>query len=283
MPTPPRCWRLSAPCPSPNTASPSFTRRLTGRRCGRLPVLAQDDATTTLTTVARFTEDGKIEGDSATEATGTVRRQPAQRVRRIEWHAGSTPGLRGCFTAWARTAPGRSSRRPADLSAPTITASAISMSTGTSISLAAISSGCRLGCGCWSGRATCCWAGWNSEGCRNSEPTPCYAGRQVEVLTLTLPPDRHVQRLPAGRTIATRGVRFQLALVVRRPDRDCAAPTGLAHRPAIVLRPASRRRRTGSCRTPPRLWRSRHPGRTISGAGWSSGRSGPLASRAFPR
>src|SRR5262249_30053868 len=45
-------------------------------------------------------------------------------------------------------------------------------------------------------------------GLPDSEPTPCYAGHQVEVLTFTLPSERHVQRLPAGRTIAAEAFRF---------------------------------------------------------------------------
>ena len=84
-------------------------------------------------------------------------------------------------------------------------------------------------------------------GLPESEPTPCYAGRQVEVLTLTLPPERHVQRLPAGRTIATEAFEFtsRSSSPMARPSL-CGANFGLAHRPAIVLRPASRRRRAGA-------------------------------------
>jgi Domain of Unknown Function with PDB structure (DUF3857)/Transglutaminase-like superfamily len=40
-------------------------------------------------------------------------------------------------------------------------------------------------------------------------PTPCFSGRQVEELSLTLPPGRNIASLPTGKTLANHYLRYQ--------------------------------------------------------------------------
>jgi len=43
----------------------------------------------------------------------------------------------------------------------------------------------------------------------NAEPTPCWSGHQVEELSLTLPPGRNINSLPAGKTVENPYLRYQ--------------------------------------------------------------------------
>ena len=173
----------------------------------QIPVLSHDDASTTLTTIARFTEDGRIEGESATEASGPFATSLRSAVRRVE-SMGLDAGPSRVLHDLGEDGTGQVELPPADLSVPTITATgsfevdgAIHIAGGnilwppTGLRLLVRPGDLLLG------RV-------EQRGLPESEPTPCYAGRQVEVLTLTLPPERHVQRLPAGRTIATEAFEF---------------------------------------------------------------------------
>jgi Domain of Unknown Function with PDB structure (DUF3857)/Transglutaminase-like superfamily len=42
-----------------------------------------------------------------------------------------------------------------------------------------------------------------------TEPTPCFSGRQVEELSLTLPPGRDIEALPKGKTVENSYLRYQ--------------------------------------------------------------------------
>jgi Domain of Unknown Function with PDB structure (DUF3857)/Transglutaminase-like superfamily len=42
-----------------------------------------------------------------------------------------------------------------------------------------------------------------------AEPTPCFSGRQVEELSLTLPPGRDIELLPSGKTVENPYLRYQ--------------------------------------------------------------------------
>ena len=42
-----------------------------------------------------------------------------------------------------------------------------------------------------------------------AEPTPCFSGRQVEELSLTLPPGRNISSLPGGKTVDNAYLHYQ--------------------------------------------------------------------------
>jgi hypothetical protein len=42
-----------------------------------------------------------------------------------------------------------------------------------------------------------------------TEPAPCFSGRQVEELSLTLPPERDIEMLPRGKTVENPYLRYQ--------------------------------------------------------------------------
>ena len=86
----------------------------------------------------------------------------------------------------------------------------------------------------------------------DKEPTPCFAGRQVEELSLRLPDDRKPLRLPAEPADRHRGVHLHVPLGVRRSDRDGPSRAGLADRRTAVPGRAASRGRGGVARDPPR-------------------------------
>ena len=173
----------------------------------QIPVLAHDDASTTLTTVAHFTEDGRIEGESTTEASGAFTMSLRGAIRRIEG-MGMEAGPSRILHDLGEEGTGEVEPPAADLSAPRITAKG-TFDVDGAIHLAGGNilwppSGFRL----LVRPGDLLLGRLDLRGLPDTEPTPCYSGHQVEVLTFTLPAERHVQRLPTGRTIATEAFRF---------------------------------------------------------------------------
>ena len=211
----------------------------------QIPVLSHEDASTTLTTIARFTEDGRIEGESATEASGPFATSLRSAVRRVEFDG----ARRRAFAGAAR--PGRGRHRAGRTAA------------GGPVGANDHRDGQFRGR--WrhpyrrwqyplaADRAAA--AGATRRPAAGPGGTAGSAGKRADAVlrgATGRSPHAH-PAAGAARAAAAgwpddrdRGVRIHLALVVRWPDRHCAAPTGLAHRPAIVLRPASRRRRAGA-------------------------------------
>jgi len=173
----------------------------------QLPPLPPGAATTALTTTARFTADGRIIGDSTTEATGPFAlslRIAEQRVEAMGAEVGAAKQLR----SFGEEGTGRFAFPATDLSAETVTASGhfdldggIHLTGGNILSLP---SGLRL----LIRPGDLLLGPLGLRGLPDSEPTPCYAGRQTEVLTLTLPADRHIERLPQGRKITNAAFEF---------------------------------------------------------------------------
>jgi transglutaminase-like putative cysteine protease len=173
----------------------------TGPAMRQVPVLAPDAATTTLTTVAHFTENGRIVGESTTEATGPFALGLRQAAQRIET-AGNEAGSSRMLHELGEDGTGQLEMPSVDLSAPAVTAVGhFDVDGSTHIAggnLLSLPTGLRL----LVRPGDLLLGRLNQHGLPDSAPTPCYAGRQIEVLRLTLPPDRHVARLPAGRTVA---------------------------------------------------------------------------------
>jgi hypothetical protein len=172
-----------------------------------VPPLPPDAATTVLTTTAHLTAEGRIAGDSTTEATGPFALSLRIAEQRAEAMGTETAAAKQLH-AFGDEGTGRFEFPAIDLSAETATVSGhfdidgdAHLSGGNVLSLP---TGLRLLIHPGDLLLGPMWL----RGLPNREPTPCYAGHQVEVLKLTLPDDRHVDRLPTGHKISNASFEF---------------------------------------------------------------------------
>jgi transglutaminase-like putative cysteine protease len=166
----------------------------------QIPMPGAGTATTSLTTSARLTDDGRIIGDSTTEATGPFATSLRYEVRRIEGMGGEA-GVAQVLRDIGEDGTGHLDLPDAGRLPDVVSVTGhFDIDAGPHWSgddILSVPSGLRL----LVRPGDLLLGRMNQQGLPETEPTPCYPGRQAEVLTLTLPPDRHPARLPAGRTI----------------------------------------------------------------------------------
>ena len=242
MPT--RRWvsRGSASCRSPSMASRSCTRSPPARCWARPRSCAPGAADMTLTTTAHLTADDMIVGDSRTEATGpfaVALRLAAKRFAAAGAEVAGVGQLR--LMDEQRHRPLRSAAAEAEDAADAL-AGHFSVSAWTHIS-----ADHRLSLP--DGLVVLPLPGDLLIGPLEmptlpaSEPTPCFAGRQVETVTLDVGPKVPGDAIAGRPDDHERRVHLYVALVAGRECGHGAARIGVAGDEAAMRREVARRRR----------------------------------------
>ena len=166
----------------------------------QVPSLPPDGGTVTTTMTGRLTNDDRIIGHTETEATGPFAltlRHVGQGLQRAGPVAGAARQLRNL----GEDGNGTFAVGPIDLAEKTYKISGqfdidgeIHAAGGTALAIP-------LGLQVLARPGDILLGPMSMRGLPANEPTPCHAGRQVEILSLTFPADRQIVRLPAGRTI----------------------------------------------------------------------------------
>jgi transglutaminase-like putative cysteine protease len=178
----------------------------TGSSLKTLPLVAPEENEETLQTTAELMTDGTVKGQSKTTATGpfgvTLRQvaagieaggrehMAATQLRKFGWAGTGSydfdPPRDDLISSYTVTASFDLEQRPELLEGKAF---------GPPTGLRLLVQPGEFLLGSWT--------------LPKAEPTPCFSGRQVEELSLTLPPERDINSLPSGKTVEDPYLRYR--------------------------------------------------------------------------
>ena len=178
----------------------------TGAGLRMLPLVVAEENEETLKTTAELKTDGTVSGQSTTTASGTFGITLRQLAASIEargpaqWAASYFKSLGWYGKAGFHFGPPRDSLVPVytlaasfDLEARPEFLDGKAFTSPEGLRMLARPGEFLLG-------------SWTL---KKTEPTPCFSGRQIEELSLTLPPGRDIELLPRGKTVENAYLRYQ--------------------------------------------------------------------------